>query len=67
MRTRPAEYGDIADVLVLFDSHINGVENPPRQGINSFQLIRSAGRWKIISITNDRPSPGDSIPMTLFE
>jgi hypothetical protein len=52
---------------VLFDSHINGAENPPRQGIDSFQLIRDAGRWKIISVTNDRPSPGKPIPTTLFE
>lgn len=67
LKMRSTEYGAIAHVLVLFDSHLNGAERPPRQGIDSFQLIRDAGRWKIISITNDRPSPGHPIPMTLFE
>lgn len=67
LKMTSTEYGDIAHVLVLFDSHINGAENPPREGIDSFQLIRVQGRWKIISITNDRPSPGKPIPRTLFE
>ena len=67
LKIKSTEYGDIAHVLVLFDSHIKGAKDPPRQGIDSFQLIREAGRWKIISITNDRPSPGNPIPMTLFE
>ncbi len=67
LKMKSTEYGDIAHILVLFDSHINGSENRPRQGIDSFQLIREAGRWKIISITNDRPSPGNPIPMSLFD
>jgi len=67
LKMKSMEYGDIAHVLVLFDSHINGSEKAPRQGIDSFQLIRESGRWKIISITNDRPSPGNPIPMSLFD
>lgn len=67
LKITSTEYGDIAHVLVLFDSHINGSEKPPRQGIDSFQLIRESDRWKIISITNDRPSPGNPIPMSLFD
>ncbi len=67
LKTRSTVYGDIAHVLVLFDSHIPGTERPPHPGIDSFQLIREAGRWKIISITNDRPSPGNPIPDDLFE
>jgi len=67
LKVKSVTYGDIAHVLVLFDSHINGSERTPRQGIDSFQLIREAGRWKIISITNDRPSPGNPIPMALFD
>jgi hypothetical protein len=67
LKMKSTGFGDIAHVLVLFDSHIDGSENPPRQGIDSFQLIREAGAWKIISITNDRPSPGNPIPMSLFD
>lgn len=67
LKMKSTVYGDIAHILVLFDSHIPGTETTPRQGIDSFQLIREAGDWKIISITNDRPSPGNPIPLTLFD
>ncbi len=66
LKMKTTVYGDIAHVLVLFDSHIPGAERPPRPGIDSFQLIRQMGRWRIISITNDRPSPGNPIPDDLF-
>ena len=67
LKMKTTVYGDIAHILVLFDSHINGSTTPARQGIDSFQLIREADRWKIISITNERPSPGNPIPTALFD
>ena len=67
LKMKSTVYGDIAHVLVLFDSHIPGSERAPRPGLDSFQLIRDAGRWTIISITNDRPSPGHPIPDDLFQ
>ncbi len=66
LKMKSTVYGDVAHVLVLFDSHIPGTEAAPHPGIDSFQLIRQAGQWKIISITNDRPSPGNPIPDELF-
>ncbi len=66
LKMKSTVYGDIAHVLVLFDSHIPGTETDPRPGLDSFQLIRQAGEWRILSITNDRPSPDNPIPDSLF-
>ena len=62
LKMKSTVYGDIAHVLVLFDSHIPGTETTPRPGIDSFQLIREAGNWRIISIINDRPTPDNDQP-----
>ena len=59
-------YGDIAHVLVRFDSHIPGSGTPPGEGVDSFELIRRDGRWKIVSITNERPTADNPIPAGLF-
>lgn len=67
LRMKATRYGDIAHVLVLFESHINGSEAPARPGIDSFQLIRQGDEWRILSITNDRPSEGNPIRPTLFD
>jgi hypothetical protein len=60
-------YGDIAHVLVLFDSHIPGSGRPPREGVDSFELIRRGGCWKIVAITNERPTADNPIPSSLFD
>lgn len=54
-------FGDIAHVLVLFESSIPG-KRPPTPGVDSFQLIRRDGRWWIASVTNERPAEGRPIP-----
>ena len=59
-------YGDIAHVLVLFDSHIPGSGRVPHEGIDSFELIRREGRWWIVSIINERPTGDNPIPEDLF-
>ena len=64
---RSCEYGDIAQVLVLFDSHIPGSGREPRQGLDSFELVRTDGAWRIVSITNERPSADNPIPEHLFD
>ena len=56
------EWGDIAHVLVLFDSDIPGDGREPRAGVDSFQLIRRDGRWWIASITNERPATDRPLP-----
>ena len=60
-------YGDIAQVLVRFDSHVPGSGRPPNEGIDSFELIRTGGRWRIVSIVNERPSAANPIPEHVFE
>jgi len=60
------EWGDIAHVLVLFDSNIPGDGREPRAGVDSFQLIKRDGRWWIASITNERPATDRPLP-ELFE
>jgi hypothetical protein len=65
--TRAFVYGDIAHVLVLFDSHVPGSGRPPGQGIDSFELVRLDGEWRIVSITNERPTPENPIPAGLFD
>ncbi len=59
---RTFEWGDIAHVLVLFDSDIPDDGREPGAGVDSFQLIRRDGRWWIASITNERPSPDRPLP-----
>ena len=55
-------FGDIAHVLVLYTSYIPGKSKVPREGVDSFHLIKKEGRWWIVSILNeiptaDRPKP----------
>ena len=61
------EYGDIAHVLVLFDSHVPGSDREPSEGIDSFELVRRGDDWRIVSIVNERPTPSNPIPDGLFD
>jgi hypothetical protein len=57
-------FRDIAHVLVLYESTIPGAR-PPRLGVDSFELIRQDGRWKIVSVINDLPNAGHPVPAVL--
>lgn len=61
------EWGDIAHVLVLFDSDIPDDGREPRAGVDSFQLIKRDGRWWIASITNERPAADRPLPEVFRE
>ena len=55
-------FGDIAHVLVLYTSYIPTKSKAPREGVDSFHLIKKDGQWQIVSILNeiptkDRPKP----------
>ena len=63
---RVTRFGDIAQVMVRFDSHIPGSGRPPGEGIDSFELVRRDGRWRIVSIVNERSAPDHPIPDDLF-
>lgn len=58
-------FGDIAHVLVLYTSFIPGVSKAPREGVDSFHLIRKEGRWWIVSILNEIPTAERQKPEVL--
>lgn len=49
-------FGDIAHILVLYTSYIPNKSKAPREGVDSFHLIKKDGRWWIVSILNEIPS-----------
>jgi hypothetical protein len=61
IRMKSMVFGDIAQVLVLFESSIPGRDRA-HPGVDSFELVRNDGRWWIVSITNERPGPDRPIP-----
>jgi hypothetical protein len=65
VRMRPMVFGDMAHILVLYEAHITGSERPPSRGVDSFQLIRKDGRWWIVSVTNELPTPDRPAPTEL--
>jgi hypothetical protein len=65
IRTHSVEFGDIAHVWVLYEAEIPGWERPPQAGVDSFQLVRREGSWRIASITNEIPTPERPIPEVL--
>ena len=56
IKTKTMVFGDIAHVLVLYTSEIPGRTRKPREGVDSFHLIRKEGNWKIVSILNEIPT-----------
>lgn len=58
-------FGDIAHSLVLYTSFIPGKSKAPREGVDSFHLIKKEGRWWIVSILNEIPGPGRPKPEIL--
>jgi hypothetical protein len=64
-KTHSTEFGDIAHVWVLYEAEIPGWGRPPQTGVDSFQLVRRDGSWKIASITNEIPTPDRPVPAVL--
>jgi hypothetical protein len=64
-RMKSMVFGDIATVLVLYEASISGRARPPQQGVDSFSLIKKDGRWQIVSIVNEIPTPKRPIPEEL--
>ena len=67
LRTDELVFGDIAHLLVLYEAHIPGSDRPPRQGVDSFQLVRREGRWWIVGVTNELPTPDRPLPPVLHD
>jgi hypothetical protein len=59
---RVEQYGDIAHVFSTYEAR-NRADGPViMRGINSFQLVRHAGRWWVVSIMWQAESPQTPIP-----
>ncbi|TJY37920.1 hypothetical protein [Pontimicrobium aquaticum] len=58
-------FEDIAYMLVLYTSYIPRVSKAPREGVDSFHLIKKDGSWKIVSILNEIPSADRPKPTIL--
>jgi hypothetical protein len=65
VRMKSMVFGDMAHVLVLYEASIPGSPRPPQQGVDSFSLIRRDGRWWIVAITNEVPTPDRPVPAEL--
>lgn len=65
VKVKSMVFGDIAHILVLYTSYIPGKSRAPREGVDSFHLIRKDGRWWIVSILNEIPSPDRPTPEIL--
>ena len=66
LRMRSTAFGDIAHVWVLYEANIPGSERTPQQGVDGFQLIRTDGRWRIVSVVNEIPMDERPIPKELM-
>jgi len=65
VRTQATEFGDIAQVWVLYEAEIPGSGRPAQQGVDSFHLVRRDGQWLIASIVNEIPTPDRPVPEVL--
>ena len=59
-------FGDIAHILVLYEASIPGSARGPQQGVDSFQLIRTEGDWRIASVVNEVPTDARPVPQELM-
>ena len=65
IKMETTEFGAIAHSLVLYTSFIPGRSKAPREGVDSFHLIKKEGRWWIVSILNEIPGPNRPKPEVL--
>ena len=59
---RVDSFGDIAHVFSAYESRRAPEEKPFTRGINSFQLVRSGGSWRVVTILWDSEREGNAIP-----
>ena len=56
------EFGDVAQVRVVYESSIPDREGPARPGVDLWSLIRVDGRWLVASVINELPREDLPIP-----
>ncbi len=60
------EYGNIAQVYVVFEVTVAPSQRPPQRGLDSWHLMKTDGRWKVISVVNDSEVAVGPIPDEAF-
>jgi hypothetical protein len=64
---RVEQYGDIAHVFSTYEARNRAGGPVIMRGINSFQLVRHAGRWWVVSIMWQAETPQTPIPAGYLE
>ncbi len=59
---RVETFGNIAHVFSTYESRRAPGEKPFARGINSFQLVKEPGGWKVMTILWEAERPGNPIP-----
>jgi hypothetical protein len=59
---KTVETGDVARSTVHYTARIPSRDRPPQHGIDVFLLMKSDGRWRIVSIVNEIVRPGVEVP-----
>jgi hypothetical protein len=65
VRMKATVFGDMAHVMVLYHASFPDWDRPPQPGVDFIQMVKSEGRWWIVSITNEIPTPDRPIPEAL--
>ncbi len=65
VRMSATVFGDIAHILVLYEASFPDWDRPPQPGVDFIQLIKNDGRWWIVSIANEIPTPNRPVPEAL--
>ena len=55
-------FGDLASIYSSFYLRAGGADRPPLRGLNHFQLLRTDGRWRIVSNVALMEGGGWSLP-----
>ncbi len=63
---KPTVFGDFAHVFVVYEASIPDNPMPPQRGVDSFQLMKKDGQWRIVSIVNEVPMQGNPIPESFY-
>ena len=70
IESRAREFGDVAEVAVLYEARIVGLDRPPTRGVDLWLFARRDGRWLATAVVNevvaaDRPLPQEFFGATL--
>lgn len=60
------EYGNIACCNVVYEAAILGSERPPQRGLDCWHLMKSGGRWWVVSVVNESEVAAGAIPEEVF-